>query len=95
VVPRHSSLIDHDFVRDAIQGMLKSVGLQAETSGRRSSLDFQGEFVVAASPHSHHLHHRYSDDGKGHSIDMVEFLTKPFRAEDLLNAIHQAWIAIV
>jgi FixJ family two-component response regulator len=108
---------DDDLVRAAIQGMLKSVGLQAET------FETTQEFLASKLPdgpsclvldvslpgvNGLDFQQQLADSGvripiifvTGHGdIPMsvkamksgaVEFLTKPFQDEELLNAIHQA-----
>ena len=108
---------DDDQVRGAIHGMLKSVGLQAETfesaqeflrSTRPdgpsclvldvrlpgvNGLDFQRHLADAGI----HIpiifitgHGDIPMTVKAMKSGAVEFLTKPFRDDDLLNAIHQA-----
>ncbi len=108
---------DDDLVRAAIQGMLKSVGLQAETFGTpqeflcrhrpdapsclvldvelagMSGLDFQRELAAAGIRIPIIFITGYGDipmTVKAMKSGAVEFLPKPFRDEDLLNAIHQA-----
>jgi FixJ family two-component response regulator len=108
---------DDDLVRAAIQGMLKSVGLNAETFGTpqeflcrqrsdgpsclvldvelpgMSGLDFQGELATAGICIPIIFITGYGDipmTVKAMKSGAVEFLPKPFRDEDLLNAIHQA-----
>ena len=108
---------DDDLVRAAIQGMLKSVGLKAETFGtpqeflRRqrpegpsclildvelpgtSGLDFQRELAAADIRIPIIFITGHGDipmTVKAMKSGAVEFLPKPFRDEDLLNAIHQA-----
>ena len=108
---------DDDLVRAAIEGMLKSVGLQAETfrtaqqflCGKHpdgpsclildvelpgiSGLDLQRELTAAGIriPIIFITGHGDIPMGvKAMKSGAVEFLTKPFRDEDLLNAIHQA-----
>ena len=108
---------DDDLVRTAIQGMLKSVGLRAETFGTPqeflrtkrpdgpsclvldvrlpgvSGLDFQRELadtgvripIIFITGHGD-----IPMTVKAMKSGAVEFLTKPFEDEDLLNAIHQA-----
>ena len=111
-------VIDDDgLVRAAIQGMLKSVGLKAETFGtpqeflRRqrpdgpsclildvelpgvSGLDFQRELAAAGICIPIIFITGHGDipmSVKAMKSGAVEFLPKPFRDEDLLNAIHQA-----
>ncbi len=108
---------DDELVRAAIKGMLKSVGLQAETfptaqqflSGKHpdgpsclildvelpgiSGLDLQRELTAAGIriPIIFITGHGDIPMGvKAMKSGAVEFLTKPFQDEDLLNAIHQA-----
>jgi FixJ family two-component response regulator len=108
---------DDDLVRAAIQGMLKSVGLKAETFGTpqeflcrqrpdgpsclildvelpgMSGLDFQRELATAGVCIPIIFITGYGDipmTVKAMKSGAVEFLPKPFRDEDLLNAIHQA-----
>jgi FixJ family two-component response regulator len=108
---------DDDLVRAAIQGMLKSVGLKAETFGTPqeflcrqrpdgpsclildvelpgvSGLDFQRELAAAAICIPIIFITGHGDipmTVKAMKSGAVEFLPKPFRDEDLLNAIHQA-----
>jgi FixJ family two-component response regulator len=111
-------VIDDDaFVRSAIQGLLKSVGLRSETFGtpqeflRSKRADGPGCLVLDVRlPGINGLdfQRELADTGvripiifiTGHGdIPMtvkamksgaVEFLTKPFRDQDLLDAIHQA-----
>jgi FixJ family two-component response regulator len=108
---------DDDLVRASIQGLLKSVGVHAETFGTAQ------EFLRSQRPdgpsclvlditlpgiNGLDFQHQLVDSGilipiifiTGHGdIPMtvkamksgaVEFLTKPFRDQDLLDAIHQA-----
>jgi FixJ family two-component response regulator len=108
---------DDELIRAAIQGLLKSVGLRAETfettqqflSSKR--LDGPGCLVLDVrlpGVNGLDFQRQLADSGvripiifiTGHGdIPMsvkamksgaVEFLTKPFQDEDLLNAIHQA-----
>jgi FixJ family two-component response regulator len=108
---------DDDLVRTAIQGLLKSVGLKAETFGSTqqflsskppdgpsclvldvelpgvSGLDFQRQLASAGIPIPIIFITGHGDipmSVKAMKSGAVEFLTKPFRDEDLLNAIHQA-----
>jgi FixJ family two-component response regulator len=108
---------DDDLVRAAIQGMLKSVGLKAETFGTPqeflcrqrpdgpsclildvelpgvSGLDFQRELAAADICIPIIFITGHGDipmTVKAMKSGAVEFLPKPFRDEDLLNAIHQA-----
>jgi FixJ family two-component response regulator len=108
---------DDNQVRAAIQGMLKSVGLQAETFETAqqflcckrpdvpsclvldvalpgvSGLDFQRELTATGISIPIIFITGYGDipmSVKAMKSGAVEFLTKPFRDEDLLNAIHQA-----
>jgi FixJ family two-component response regulator len=111
-------VIDDDaLVRDAIQGMLKSVGLHSEAfetpqeflSSKRSDgpsclildvrlrgangLDFQHELTGAGIRIPIIFITGYGDipmSVKAMKSGAVEFLTKPFRDQDLLDAIHQA-----
>jgi FixJ family two-component response regulator len=111
-------VIDDDpLVRDAIQGMLKSVGLQSEAfetpqeflSSKRSDgpsclildvrlrgangLDFQHELAGAGIRIPIIFITGYGDipmSVKAMKSGAVEFLTKPFRNQDLLDAIYQA-----
>ena len=108
---------DDDLVRTAIQGMLKSVGLHAETFGTPqeflrskrldgpsclvldvrlpgvSGLDFQRELADAGVRAPIIFVTGHGDipmSVKAMKSGAVEFLTKPFRDQDLLDAIHQA-----
>jgi FixJ family two-component response regulator len=108
---------DDDLVRAAIQGMLKSVGLKAETFGAPqeflcrqrpegpsclildvefpgvSGLDFQRELAAAGICIPIIFITGHGDipmSVKAMKSGAVEFLPKPFRDEDLLNAIYQA-----
>jgi len=108
---------DDDLVRAAIQGMMKSVGLKAETFPttneflRRqrpdgpsclildvelpgvSGLDFQRQLASAGISIPIIFITGHGDipmSVKAMKSGAVEFLPKPFRDEDLLNAIHQA-----
>jgi FixJ family two-component response regulator len=108
---------DDEQVRAAIQGMLKSVDLRAETfeSAQEfllckrpdvpsclvldvalpgvSGLDFQQELAAAGISIPIIFITGYGDipmSVKAMKSGAVEFLTKPFRDEDLLTAIHQA-----
>jgi FixJ family two-component response regulator len=108
---------DDDLVRAAIQGLLKSVGLQAETfettqeflccKGRDgpsclvldvrlpgvNGLDFQRQLADSGVRIPIIFITGYGDipmTVKAMKSGAVEFLTKPFRDEDLLNAILQA-----
>ena len=108
---------DDDLVRAAIQGLLKSVGLQAQTfettqqflSSKRpggpsclvldvrlpgvNGLDFQRELANAGIRIPVIFITGHGDipmTVKAMKSGAVEFLTKPFRDQDLLDAIHQA-----
>jgi FixJ family two-component response regulator len=108
---------DDDLVRASIQGMLKSVGLRAETFGTPqeflrsqrpdgpsclvldvrlpgvSGLDFQRELIDAGIRIPIIFITGHGDipmTVKAMKSGAVEFLTKPFRDQDLLDAIHQA-----
>jgi FixJ family two-component response regulator len=108
---------DDDLVRASIQGMLKSVGLRAETFGTAqeflrskrpdgpsclvldvrlpgvSGLDFQRALIDADIPIPIIFITGHGDipmTVKAMKSGAVEFLTKPFRDQDLLDAIHQA-----
>ena len=111
-------VVDDDaMVRSAIHGMLKSVGLQAETfrtpqeflNSERgdspsclvldvrlpgiSGLDLQRELTKAGLEIPIIFITGYGDipmSVKAMKSGAVEFLTKPFRNQDLLDAIHQA-----
>ena len=108
---------DDDLVRASIKGMLKSVGLRAETfetpqqflHSKRpdgpsclvldvrlpgvSGLDFQRELAEAGVRIPIIFITGHGDipmTVKAMKSGAVEFLTKPFRDQDLLDAIHQA-----
>jgi FixJ family two-component response regulator len=108
---------DDDSIRAAIQGLLKSVGLRAETFGtvqqflsnKRpdgpsclvldvrlpgvNGLDFQRQLADSGVLIPIIFITGYGDvrmTVKAMKSGAVEFLTKPFRDEELLNAIHQA-----
>ena len=108
---------DDDLVRAAIQGLLKSVGLRAETFGtaqqflssRRpdgpsclvldvrlpevNGLDFQRQLADSGVRIPIIFITGHGDipmSVRAMKSGAVEFLTKPFLDEDLLNAIHQA-----
>ena len=111
-------VIDDDaLVRAAIQGMLKSVGLQSETFGSPqeflgskrpdgpsclvldvrlpgvNGLDFQRELANAGVRIPIIFITGHGDipmTVKAMKSGAVEFLTKPFLDQDLLDAIHQA-----
>jgi FixJ family two-component response regulator len=111
-------VIDDDaLVRAAIQGMLKSVSLQAETFGTTqeflrskrpdgpsclvldvrlpgvNGLDFQRELAQAGFRIPIIFITGHGDipmTVRAMKSGAVEFLTKPFRDQDLLDAIHQA-----
>jgi FixJ family two-component response regulator len=108
---------DDDLVRAAIQGLLKSVGLQAETFETTqqflgcerpdgpsclvldvrlpgvNGLDFQRQLADSGVRIPIIFITGHGDipmSVKAMKSGAVEFLTKPFQDEDLLNAIHQA-----
>ena len=108
---------DDDLVRAAIQGLLRSVGLRAETFGTTqqflsskrldgpsclvldvrlpgvNGLDFQQQLADSGVRIPIIFITGHGDipmSVKAMKSGAVEFLTKPFRDEDLLNAIHQA-----
>jgi len=108
---------DDELIRAAIQGLLKSVGLRAETfettqqflSSKRpggpsclvldvrlpgvNGLDFQRQLADSGVRIPIIFITGHGDipmSVKAMKSGAVEFLTKPFRDEDLLNAIHQA-----
>jgi len=108
---------DDELVRAAIQGMLKSVGLRAETLATPqeflrskhpdgpsclvldvrlpgvSGLDFQRELADAGVRIPIIFITGHGDipmTVRAMKSGAVEFLTKPFRDQDLLDAIHQA-----
>jgi FixJ family two-component response regulator len=108
---------DDDLVRAAIQGLLKSVGLRAETFGTAqqflsskrpdgpsclvldvrlpgvNGLDFQRQLADSGIRIPIIFITGHGDipmSVKAMKSGAVEFLPKPFRDEDLLNAIHQA-----
>jgi FixJ family two-component response regulator len=108
---------DDDLVRAAIQGLLKSVGLRAETFGTPqeflrsqrpdgpsclildvelpgvSGLDFQRELAATGIRIPIIFITGHGDipmTVKAMKSGALEFLTKPFQDEDLINAIHQA-----
>src|SRR5690348_652537 len=116
-VPTVFVIDDDDLVRTAIQGMLKSVGLHAETFGTPqeflrskrldgpsclvldvrlpgvSGLDFQRELADAGVRTPIIFITGHGDipmSVKAMKSGAVEFLTKPFQDQDLLDAIHQA-----
>src|SRR5712671_7908788 len=117
VVPRVFVIDDDALVREAIQGMLKSVGLRSETfatpqeflrSKREdgpsclvldvrlpgvNGLDFQRELSDAGVRIPIIFITGHGDipmTVKAMKSGAVEFLTKPFRDQDLLDAIYQA-----
>ncbi len=117
VVPRVFVIDDDALVREAIQGMLKSVGLRSETfatpqeflrSKREdgpsclvldvrlpgvNGLDFQRELSDAGVRIPIIFITGHGDipmTVKAMKSGAVEFLTKPFHDQDLLDAIHQA-----
>jgi FixJ family two-component response regulator len=108
---------DDDLVRTAIQGLLKSVGLQSQCFGTTqdflsikrpdapsclvldvrlpgaNGLDFQRELADAGFRIPIIFLTGHGDipmTVKAMKSGAVEFLTKPFRHQDLLDAIHQA-----
>jgi FixJ family two-component response regulator len=108
---------DDELIRAAIQGLLKSVGLRAETfettqqflSSKRldgpsclvldvrlpgvNGLDFQRQLADSGVRIPIIFITGHGDipmSVKAMKSGAVEFLTKPFQDEDLLNAIHQA-----
>ena len=108
---------DDELIRAAIQGMLKSVGLRAETfettqqflSSKRpggpsclvldvrlpgvNGLDFQRQLADSGVRIPIIFITGHGDipmSVKAMKSGAVEFLTKPFQDDDLLNAIHQA-----
>jgi FixJ family two-component response regulator len=108
---------DDDLVRAAIQGLLKSVGLRAETFGTTqqflssnrpdapsclvldvrlpgvNGLDFQRQLADSGVRIPIIFITGHGDipmSVKAMKSGAVEFLTKPFQDEELLNAIHQA-----
>jgi FixJ family two-component response regulator len=108
---------DDESIRAAIQGMLKSVGLEAKTFGTAheflrsprpdgpsclvldvelpevNGLDFQQELATAGIRIPIIFITGHGDipmTVKAMKSGAVEFLSKPFRDEDLLDAIHQA-----
>ena len=108
---------DDDLVRAAIQGMLKSVGLQSQTFATAqdflrtkrpdcpsclvldvrlpgiNGLDFQRQLVDAGLRIPIIFITGHGDipmSVKAMKSGAIEFLTKPFRDQDLLDAIHQA-----
>jgi FixJ family two-component response regulator len=108
---------DDELVRAAIQGLLKSVGLQAQTfettqrflSSQRpdgpsclildvnlpgvNGLDFQRQLTDSGVRIPIIFITGYGDipmTVKAMKSGAVEFLSKPFQDDDLLNAIHQA-----
>jgi FixJ family two-component response regulator len=116
-VPTVFVIDDDDLVRASIQGMLKSVGLRAETfetpqdflHSKRpdapsclildvrlpgvSGLDFQRELAEAGVRIPIIFITGHGDipmTVKAMKSGAVEFLTKPFRDQDLLDAIYQA-----
>jgi len=108
---------DDDMVRAAIQGMLKSVGLQSQTYATAqdflrsqrpdgpsclvldvrlpgiNGLDFQRQLADAGLRIPIIFITGHGDipmSVKAMKSGAIEFLTKPFRDQDLLDAIHQA-----
>jgi FixJ family two-component response regulator len=116
-VPTVFVIDDDAFVRSAIHGMLKSVGLRSETfatpqeflRGKRpdgpsclvldvrlpgvNGLDFQRELTDAGFRIPIIFITGHGDipmTVRAMKSGAIEFLTKPFRDQDLLDAIHQA-----
>jgi FixJ family two-component response regulator len=116
-VPTVFVIDDDAFVRSAIHGMLKSVGLRSETfatpqeflRGERpdgpsclvldvrlpgvNGLDFQRELTDAGFRIPIIFITGHGDipmTVRAMKSGAIEFLTKPFRDQDLLDAIHQA-----
>ena len=116
-VPTVFVIDDDELVRTSIQGMLKSVGLRAETFATPqeflsrkhpdgtscmvldvrlpgvNGLDFQRELADAGIRIPIIFITGHGDipmTVKAMKSGAVEFLTKPFRDQDLLDAIHQA-----
>jgi FixJ family two-component response regulator len=98
-------VIDDDAgVRTSIQGLLKSVGLRSESFGTAleflstklpgvNGLDFQHELANVGVQIPIIFITGHGDipmSVKAMKSGAVEFLTKPFRDQDLLDAIHQA-----
>src|SRR5271163_3477401 len=94
---------DDDLVRASIQGMLKSVGLRSETFGTAqeflSSKRPDGPSCLILDVRLPGIripvifitgHGDIPMTVKAMKSGAVEFLTKPFRDQDLLDAIHQA-----
>jgi FixJ family two-component response regulator len=108
---------DDELVRAAIQGMLKSVGLQSQTFATAqdflrskrpdgpsclvldvrlpgiNGLDFQRQLAEAGLRIPIIFITGHGDipmSVKAMKSGAIEFLTKPFRDQDLLDAIHQA-----
>jgi FixJ family two-component response regulator len=116
-VPTVFVIDDDASVRDAIHGMLKSVGLRSETFASAqeflrskhpdgpsclvldvrlpgvSGLDFQRELADAGTSIPVIFITGHGDipmTVRAMKSGAIEFLTKPFRDQDLLDAIHQA-----
>jgi|SRR5580700_2651468 FixJ family two-component response regulator len=116
-VPTVFVIDDDASVRDAIHGMLKSVGLRSETFASAqeflgskhpdgpsclvldvrlpgvSGLDFQRELAEAGTSIPVIFITGHGDipmTVRAMKSGAIEFLTKPFRDQDLLDAIHQA-----
>jgi FixJ family two-component response regulator len=116
-VPTVFVIDDDAFVRSAIHGMLKSVGLRSETFATPqeflrgkwpdgpsclvldvrlpgvNGLDFQRELTDAGFRIPIIFITGHGDipmTVKAMKSGAIEFLTKPFRDQDLLDAIHQA-----